>query len=491
MLKSMVKSMVKSMLQSMLVLIQPGMMKPQKMLTSLVSCTLIFTTVMSRVSSAPSFHQQHGFLDLKAYRAYSIRLVGGSHPGEGNVELVKDGRGYRVCDDSWDLNDCRVVCRMLGYTDGGYPTSQTYFPDDMSVPILLDEVQCEGTETSLASCKIGTWNHDCTGQEFAGVVCRNNSLPETSGDTGITTCGNRPFDHKDVFNHTRVSRSASHIHPHGLPVSGEGYHSSKIIGGRVSTHGSVPWQARLSLVYSSNHVFHRCGGVVIGEHWVLTAAHCIGNARESQFRVVVGDHNVKKHDEGEQTFGVEKIIMHKRYNKKTKNNDIALLKVKPINGRGIQFNDFVQPACLPGPETEYIEGTTCIISGWGNMERSGSGSNVYPDVLMEADAPLIADDICEARLPSTTPARFDRRTMLCAGYMSGEMDTCSGDSGGPLVCHVEGSYTVLGLTSWGVGCGLPNLPGVYTRVREFLPWIYDHIQAYSDSEKQMEIPPRP
>ncbi|XP_059142655.1 uncharacterized protein LOC131930260 isoform X2 [Physella acuta] len=405
----------------------------------------------------------------------TVRLVGGSKPSEGNVELLVHGKIFRVCDDNWDVNDCRVVCRMLGYTNGGHPTKESFYPDSKTVPILLDEVDCVGTEQSLEMCMANSLEHDCTNKEYAGVVCRDNT--ETSS-AGALTCGGRPFDHKDVFNHSRVARDTSHAHPHW---------ATKIIAGRIAMHGAIPWQAKLNLVFSPTHIGHQCGGVVFSEHWVLTAAHCVTGRRKSHFRLSVGEHSGKKTDVGEQTFQLDNIIMHQNY--AAKNNDIALLKVKPINGRGIQFNDFVQPACLPGPETEYIEGTTCIISGWGNMERSEFYTS-YPDLLKEADVPIMSDRTC-SRLYRSSIAPLNTRTMFCAGYLSGKMDSCAGDSGGPLVCRLDGVYTVLGLTSWGNGCGQPNSPGVYVRLKEFIPWILSTIQAHSSDSQQKELPKNP
>ena len=102
----------------------------------------------------------------------SVRLVGGSSYKEGRVEIYHNGDWGTVCDDSWDEDDARVVCRQLGFpTDDATAFSRAYFGQG-SGPILLDEVRCYGTELQLASCTSDGWyNNDCTHSEDAGVRC--------------------------------------------------------------------------------------------------------------------------------------------------------------------------------------------------------------------------------------------------------------------------------------------------------------------------------
>lgn len=101
----------------------------------------------------------------------------------------------------------------------------------------------------------------------------------------------------------------------------------------------------------------------------------------------------------------------------------------------------------------------------------GATSLGSPNKLKYAEVPIIDRNICRNVYKRLTPSMF------CAGYLKGGIDSCQGDSGGPLVCKVGGKYTVLGVTSWGRGCGDPNSPGVYTVVKSHLQWIQDKLQT--------------
>ncbi|KAL4241093.1 Neurotrypsin [Mactra antiquata] len=238
---------------------------------------------------------------------------------------------------------------------------------------------------------------------------------------------------------------------------------ARIYGGSRASYGMYPWQAGIRRRMSGLLSYHRhhCGGTIIGEYWVLSAAHCYRDMSKKQIVVRAGDLNSENRDKYEQEFDVEAVFIHPRYVNLGFDNDIALLKLKPVRGHGIVFNDYVQPACLPNITTEYVPRRECLISGWGEME-----GEVRSKYLRAARVPLVDQRTC-SRLHkhSITP------NMVCAGYLAGGTDTCAGDSGGPLVCKINSKYTVMGVVSFGEGCAMPNSPGVYARVTSFIPWI--------------------
>uniref|UniRef100_A0A3Q3GCR8 Transmembrane serine protease 5 n=1 Tax=Labrus bergylta TaxID=56723 RepID=A0A3Q3GCR8_9LABR len=215
----------------------------------------------------------------------------------------------------------------------------------------------------------------------------------------------------------------------------------RIIGGVEATLGRWPWQ--VSLYYSNRHT---CGGSIITSQWVVTAAHCVH----------------------------KKIIFNKNYNHRSHDNDIALIKLQtPLN-----FSDTIRPVCLPQYDSDLPGGTQCWISGWGYTQPEGVLcfylSVHSPDTLKEAPVPIISTKKCNSSCMyngEITPR------MLCAGYLEGKVDACQGDSGGPLVCQDENVWRLVGVVSWGTGCAEPNHPGVYTKVAEFLGWIYDMIEV--------------
>uniref|UniRef100_A0A3Q1JLJ9 Peptidase S1 domain-containing protein n=1 Tax=Anabas testudineus TaxID=64144 RepID=A0A3Q1JLJ9_ANATE len=165
-------------------------------------------------------------------------------------------------------------------------------------------------------------------------------------------------------------------------------------------------------------------------------------------------------------YAVEKIIYNKNYNHRSHDSDIALIKLRtPFN-----FSDTIRPVCLPQYDYDLPGGTQCWISGWGYTQPDVHS----PDTLKEAPVPLISTKKCNSSCMyngEITPR------MLCAGYTEGKVDACQGDSGGPLVCQDENVWRLLGVVSWGTGCAEPNHPGVYTKVAEFLGWIYDMIEV--------------
>ncbi|XP_026081965.1 LOW QUALITY PROTEIN: transmembrane protease serine 5-like [Carassius auratus] len=240
----------------------------------------------------------------------------------------------------------------------------------------------------------------------------------------------------------------------------------RIVGGVEATLGRWPWQ--VSLYYSNRHI---CGGSIITNQWIVTAAHCVHNYRLPQvsswvvYAGIVTSNSAKLAQY--QGLAVERIIYNKNYNHRTHDNDIALVKLRTL----LNFSDTIRPVCLPKYDYDLPGGTQCWISGWGYTQPD----DVHiPEVLKEAPVPLISTKKCNSSCMyngEITPR------MLCAGYTEGKVDACQGDSGGPLVCQDENVWRLVGVVSWGTGCAEPNHPGVYTKVAEFLGWIYDIIEA--------------
>nr|XP_009289871.1 transmembrane protease serine 5 isoform X2 [Danio rerio] len=239
----------------------------------------------------------------------------------------------------------------------------------------------------------------------------------------------------------------------------------RIIGGVEAALGRWPWQ--VSLYYNNRHI---CGGSIITNQWIVTAAHCVHKLPQVPSWVVYAGiitSNLAKLAQY-QGFAVERIIYNKNYNHRTHDNDIALVKLKtPLN-----FSDTIRPVCLPQYDHDLPGGTQCWISGWGYTQPDDV---LIPEVLKEAPVPLISTKKCNSSCMYN--GEITSR-MLCAGYSEGKVDACQGDSGGPLVCQDENVWRLVGVVSWGTGCAEPNHPGVYSKVAEFLGWIYDIIESY-------------
>ena len=200
-----------------------------------------------------------------------------------------------------------------------------------------------------------------------------------------------------------------------------------------------------------------CGGTIIADSWVLTAAHC-----GSQSTVRAGSNNT-----GSQTaYSVAQYIPHPSYNSSTSAYDYALLR---INGT---FPANLIRAKLPNATVMQAvakPGDPVTTLGWGATSEGGSGTTA----LREVTIPVVSDTVCNSA--SAYNGRINAASMICAGLAAGGKDSCQGDSGGPLVAPYNGSIYSIGVVSWGDGCARPNKYGVYSEVVTVASWIQGYI----------------
>ncbi|XP_028343455.1 cathepsin G-like isoform X2 [Physeter macrocephalus] len=190
-----------------------------------------------------------------------------------------------------------------------------------------------------------------------------------------------------------------------------------------------------------------CGGFLVREDFVVTAAHCLG----SQINVILGAHNVRRLERTQQRIPVLRAIPHPRYNPHNYWNDIMLLQLRSRARR----NRAVRPVALPQTQSRLSPGTLCTVAGWGLV-----GLYRRTDTLQDVWIRVQRGEECSRRFTFYTG-----RTQICVGDPRERKSAFLGDSGGPLVCN----NVAQGIVSYGNSTGTP--PAVFTRISSFLPWI--------------------
>ncbi|XP_050999116.1 cathepsin G [Acomys russatus] len=225
----------------------------------------------------------------------------------------------------------------------------------------------------------------------------------------------------------------------------QGDEAGKIIGGREARPHSYPYMA--FLLIQSPEGLSACGGFLVREDFVMTAAHCLGGS----INVTLGAHNIQRQERTQQHITVLRAVPHPNYNPQIIRNDIMLLQLS----RQIRRNRAVQPVALPQASKRLQPGDLCTVAGWGRVSPS-RGTNVLQEVQLRVQR----DQKCSGRFES-----FSSETQICVGNPRERKSAFRGDSGGPLVCN----NVAQGIVSYGDSNGTP--PAVFTRIQSFMPWI--------------------
>lgn len=358
-----------------------------------------------------------------------LRLSGSQgQSGEGRLEaysLIADS-WQPVCGDQWDTDTMSPrACSMLGYKN----VKETRLRDEafpaenrLAIGTALD------VKTKMKS--LFSRSHKGCGEDNVYVYLKCQEFE----------CG----------------KSA-------IPVSGGSSKATwRIVGGKESEPGAWPWL--VALHGGPDEVFF-CGGVLLSEWWVLSAAHCVGNQSDpSGWSLKLGMTRRPSHPSFAQRRGVSQIFRHSGFSSvNLYSNDIVLIRLDEY----VTFDSFLRPICLPPNNISVSELQSCTVIGWGKQQHDDEAD--YQKVIHQVEVPIVDFNTCQEWYSAQEVTISD--TMLCAGFAEGQKDACQGDSGGPLVCKANGHWFVAGVVSWGIKCAQPNLPGIYTNVPLYVEWI--------------------
>ncbi|MEU1487112.1 serine protease [Streptomyces sp. NPDC005752] len=257
---------------------------------------------------------------------------------------------------------------------------------------------------------------------------------------------------------------AAAVIPLGPPVPASA--DSIIVGGRPVAVADSPWTVAVSSRdrFGGTRAGQFCGGVAIAPTKVLTAAHCMGDdvlgatvQEVRDLRIIAGRDELN--EPGGQEIPVRSVWVNPAYDPGSNAGDLAVLTLDRPLPKGSAI-----PMAGAG-SAAYEPGTPATVYGWGDT----TGYGAYASGLRATTVRVMSDSDCRRAYPGGAQGAYDASSMLCAGDAAGGRDACQGDSGGPLVARGR----LVGLVSWGSGCGSPGSPGVYTRVSAAIRWMAD------------------
>ncbi|CAG9785716.1 unnamed protein product [Diatraea saccharalis] len=317
-------------------------------------------------------------------------------------------------------------------------------------------------------------NSQCGFEGYTPKVCCG-PLPEDQGtDTTRRPVVTTPIA-TDIDPANEEDSSPARRGECGVDTNGD-----KIFGGQITELDEFPWMALLGYRKSDGRRTYQCGGVLINHRYVLTAAHCITGAVETEVGTLVtvrlGEYDTQSEidcsdgvcADPPQEIAVHRTFPHQGYADRNKNkkDDIGIVRL----AKRARYTYYVKPICLPDLNTRVGPGFDVYVAGWGKTLK-GSSSPVKLKLVL----PIFDKNECVNKYRTLGANLIERQ--ICAGGTFAE-DACRGDSGGPLMMkRPEGTWVSVGVVSFGYGCGRDGWPGVYTSVASYTDWIQSVLES--------------
>uniref|UniRef100_A0A8C3MET7 Enteropeptidase n=1 Tax=Geospiza parvula TaxID=87175 RepID=A0A8C3MET7_GEOPR len=389
-----------------------------------------------------------------------------SSAGKGFLANFTTGYHLRAC--TVDEHQCGSgKCISLHNLCDNIPQCEDGSDEAKCMRLLNGSLSTEG----LVQARVGkSWHLACAdgwSEEISDSVCQLLGLGDANMSSAVLFTGDGPFvtitkrgSQSLIFTKRWVQRDFFLILTMSLTC---GKHlviqnnGTRIVGGNDARREAWPWI--VSLHFNFQPV---CGASLVSDEWLVTAAHCVygRQLKPSRWQAALGLYSQSDLAQPPTVVqNIDRIIINPHYMKQTKDSDIALMHLQ----HKVQYTDYIQPICLPEKNQQFSPGINCSIAGWGDISNEGPSSNI----LQEAEVPLLSNEKCQQWMPKYNITE----NMLCAGYDMGGIDSCQGDSGGPLTFEDGDKWFLVGVTSFGEGCALPQRPGVYARVTMFVDWI--------------------